>query len=326
MAKDRRCLSTESDEATAVDRTGVALDRGGLALATTVETTRMLPTSRAVFEHAKIVFVMEGLVDVETVGGTHLLHPGMSLVLGSRRWCRVRPLPSVRTWTLYVNEEFLRTQSNWLLPHRDRVISGVHLRDWDGAPRVLHLGLSALRALEPIWRQMSLLRDEATPPEIVAVRTVELFARAAEQALPVLLAPHERSASPAGQQMPISGRLTEPELVGHVGRAIRLLRERMAEPWTVLRLAAAVSVSRTHLTRLFVTHTGAAPMVYLRELRLTEFTRLLEESDLSVASAAAQVGWTDARVASAWFRRRFGTTPSRYRSAPHPSCSESTSR
>ena len=200
------------------------------------------------------------------------------------------------------------------------------MRDWDGAPRVLHLGLSALRALEPIWRQMSLLRDEATPPEIVAVRTVELFARAAEQALPVLLAPHERSASPAGQQMPISGRLTEPELVGHVGRAIQLLRERMAEPWTVLRLAAAVSVSRTHLTRLFVTHTGAAPMVYLRELRLTEFTRLLEESDLSVASAAAQVGWTDARVASAWFRRRFGTTPSRYRSAPHPSCSESTSR
>ncbi|MCV7563979.1 helix-turn-helix transcriptional regulator, partial [Micrococcus luteus] len=78
-----------------------------------------------------------------------------------------------------------------------------------------------------------------------------------------------------------------------------------------------LSLSRTHLTRMFVQHAGAAPMRLLTELRLTEFARLIEETDISVMRAASEVGWSDPRVASHWFHRRYGITPTQYRRTPH---------
>ncbi|GAA2583950.1 hypothetical protein GCM10009862_23810 [Microbacterium binotii] len=51
----------------------------------------------------------------------------------------------------------------------------------------------------------------------------------------------------------------------------------------------------------------------LIELRLTEFTRLIEETDLTITEAARSVGWNDPRVATIRFQRRYGITPSRYR-------------
>ncbi|AWD25367.1 helix-turn-helix domain-containing protein [Micrococcus luteus] len=52
-------------------------------------------------------------------------------------------------------------------------------------------------------------------------------------------------------------------------------------------------------------------------LRLTEFARLIEETDISVMRAASEVGWSDPRVASHWFHRRYGITPTQYRRTPH---------
>ncbi len=279
----------------------------------------MLPTNRAVFEQAKIVYVMEGDTEVETAWGTRRLPQGSALALGSGRWCRLRPLPFVRMWTLYVDETFLRTQMSWFLPDKERVRAGVHPHEWDGSPLVLHPGLTVLRTIEPLWRQISVLHSGAHPPETVAIRTVELFTRTVEATLPALLVPeHDGDSFGAPVSSPINGRLTESTAIGHVGRAIHLLRQHIAEPWTVARLAQAVSVSRTHLTRLFVIQTGVAPMRFLTEMRLTEFTRLVEESDIPIATAAMDVGWADARVASAWFARRFGIAPSQYRVNPHP--------
>ncbi|MFF2267410.1 helix-turn-helix transcriptional regulator [Cellulosimicrobium cellulans] len=92
----------------------------------------------------------------------------------------------------------------------------------------------------------------------------------------------------------------------------------MDEFWDLPTLARAATMSRAHLTRLFARHVGIAPMRYLAEIRLTEFARLVEETDLSIGQAARMVGWADPRVASARFYRRFGLTPSRFRLSPHP--------
>ncbi|MFI8633682.1 helix-turn-helix transcriptional regulator [Microbacterium sp. NPDC077663] len=94
----------------------------------------------------------------------------------------------------------------------------------------------------------------------------------------------------------------------------------MAEPWTVSQLSSEIAVSRAHLTRVFTRQVGVAPMRFLIEARLTEFTRLIEETDLPVSDASRQVGWKDARVAAVWFRKRFGITPTQYRRHPHPPC------
>ncbi len=43
----------------AVDRTAFTCGHAASALMTVVESVRTLPTNRAVFEHAKIIYVME---------------------------------------------------------------------------------------------------------------------------------------------------------------------------------------------------------------------------------------------------------------------------
>ncbi|MBR7551730.1 hypothetical protein KC220_24630, partial [Mycobacterium tuberculosis] len=64
----------------------------------------------------------------------------------------------------------------WFLPDKTRLRAGVHPHDWDGSPLVLHPGVSTLRRVEPIWRQLRVLGNGTKSPEVVAVRTVELFA------------------------------------------------------------------------------------------------------------------------------------------------------
>lgn len=316
---ERHGPMVESDEyARGVAPFENAIAQSDPVLVTAIESARTLETNRLIFNLVKIVHVMEGSADIATEHGTYHLTPGMSLALGSGQWFRVRPAPHVRVWTLYVDEHYLRSQMTWFLPSRERTRFGVHPTEWSEEPLLLHLGMAVLKRVEPLWRKMSVLRADTLAPEAAALRRAQLFARALEQALPALLASTSDHLLPASAVTPVRGRFTSVAAVGHVGRAIRVLREEIARAWTARELAAAVSVSRTHLTRLFGKETGLGPMQFLTELRLTEFVRLIEETDRSIASAAIEVGWNDARVASKWFRRRYGVTPMQFRRTPHP--------
>ena len=275
----------------------------------------------ASFERAKILNVVDGTVDVETADGTETLTAGMSLALGTGRWCRLRPRPSVRLWTVYLDEDFLRTQMAWVLPDKRRVLTGMHPTTWDGSALVHTPGMCTLREVEPVWRQLSVLHSLVAPPEVIATQSLELFARWVRIVAPTFLDPGVEAAD-AQVVLPISGRLTDSTLVGHVGAAVRLLRTSMEKPWTAEQLARSMALSRTHLNRMFLLHTGVSPMRFLTEIRLTEFTRLVEETNLTVAQSSQKVGWSDPRVAAAWFRRRFGVTPTQYRMSPHPTWDE----
>jgi len=243
----------------------------------------------------------------------------MSLALGRDRWCKVRPQPQVRMWTVYADEPFLRAQMSWFLPDPGRVHAGVHPDVWDGRPLVLEVGIRSFHKLEPIWRQISILSDGAFEPEIAAVRSIELFAQWVKIVLPSFIAANQTDEKKV-TVAPIYGRLTNTVVDEHIERTIHLLRARMDEQWTVGSIARAASMSRAHLTRLFVGQTGLPPMRFLAEIRLTEFVRLIEESDMTISQSARVVGWTDPRIASSWFYRRFGITPSKFRLIPHPHC------
>lgn len=286
-----------------------------------IESARTLPTSRAVFQYAKIMHVVEGRVRVETPSGAVELQAGSSLTLGAGVWCKVRPLPAVRAWTLYVDERFLRDQIAWLLPDKSRMLPGVHPQEWDGSAVVLEPGMTLFRQVEPLWRQISVVTDSRLAPELVVARAVTLFVHAVELAVPTLLDPHTPNADlRLRASPPVLGRLTPRAATGQLSHAAYLLRTQMAEPWTVSRLATEVALSRAHLTRLFTMHVGLAPMRYLMETRLTEFTRLVEETDLPISAAAMEVGWRDSRIAAIWFRKRYGVSPSQFRGHPHPWC------
>ncbi|MEU0796447.1 AraC family transcriptional regulator [Amycolatopsis sp. NPDC005961] len=101
-----------------------------------------------------------------------------------------------------------------------------------------------------------------------------------------------------------------------VGQALRLLQHQPGEPWTVAKLAANTGVSRAALARRFATTVGETPMAYLAGWRLALAADLLrQQPDATIGAVAHQVGYGSAFALSAAFKREFGVSPQRYRTA-----------
>ncbi|MBD0716201.1 AraC family transcriptional regulator [Streptomyces sp. CBMA370] len=98
-----------------------------------------------------------------------------------------------------------------------------------------------------------------------------------------------------------------------VGRALRLLQDDPAHPWTVASLAAKAGVSRAALARRFTALVGEPPMAYLTGWRLAVAADLLRETDATVESVARQVGYSGAFALSAAFKRVRGISPQEHR-------------
>ncbi|MEU6882261.1 AraC family transcriptional regulator [Streptomyces sp. NPDC046712] len=99
------------------------------------------------------------------------------------------------------------------------------------------------------------------------------------------------------------------------GRALRLIHDRPARPWTVTALAEETGVSRATLARRFGELVGEPPMAYLTGWRLALAADLLARTDATVESIARQVGYGSAFGLSVAFHRVYGTRPSAHRAA-----------
>jgi AraC-like DNA-binding protein len=100
-----------------------------------------------------------------------------------------------------------------------------------------------------------------------------------------------------------------------VGRALRLLQNDPAQPWTVASLAAAVGVSRAALARRFHELVGEPPMSFLANWRMALAADLLREPGAVVGAVARQVGYTSPFTFSTAFKRVYGVAPRAYRDA-----------
>ncbi|MFI6446574.1 AraC family transcriptional regulator [Kitasatospora sp. NPDC050543] len=98
-----------------------------------------------------------------------------------------------------------------------------------------------------------------------------------------------------------------------VGRALQLLHDDPAHPWTVADLAFKVGVSRAALARRFTELVGEPPMAYLTGRRLTLAADQLLEPEATVASVARRVGYGSAFALSAAFKRERGVSPQEHR-------------
>lgn len=103
-----------------------------------------------------------------------------------------------------------------------------------------------------------------------------------------------------------------------VGRALMLLHERYAEPWTLDALARESGVSRTLLAVRFKALVGEAPMAYLTRWRITRAANLLRTERLPLARAAERVGYQSEVVFAKAFRRVIGQPPGAWRRAMTP--------
>jgi AraC-like DNA-binding protein len=100
-----------------------------------------------------------------------------------------------------------------------------------------------------------------------------------------------------------------------VGRALRLMHDDPARPWTVASLAAEAGVSRAALARRFNELVGEPPMSFLTGWRLTLAADLLREPGATVGSVAAQVGYGSSFALSTAFKRVRGISPQQHRAA-----------
>ncbi|SIO89057.1 AraC family transcriptional regulator [Nocardiopsis sp. JB363] len=98
-----------------------------------------------------------------------------------------------------------------------------------------------------------------------------------------------------------------------VGRALRLMHNRPAHPWTVAELAERCGVSRAALARTFAALVGTPPMTYLAEWRVCMAAERLRTTDETVDTIARRVGYSTAFALSAAFKRVRGTTPTAHR-------------
>jgi AraC-like DNA-binding protein len=98
-----------------------------------------------------------------------------------------------------------------------------------------------------------------------------------------------------------------------VRRALTLMHERSAHPWTLDELAQQAGLSRTALAERFRGAVGDTPLNHLRVLRMQRAMRLLAETDHKLEAVAAQVGYQDAFSFSKVFKRTVGVSPKVFR-------------
>lgn len=98
-----------------------------------------------------------------------------------------------------------------------------------------------------------------------------------------------------------------------VRRALTLMHERSAHPWTLDELALHAGLSRTALAERFRAAMGDTPLNHLRVLRMQRAMRLLVETDRNLETVANEVGYQDAFSFSKVFKRTVGVSPKAFR-------------
>jgi AraC-like DNA-binding protein len=98
-----------------------------------------------------------------------------------------------------------------------------------------------------------------------------------------------------------------------VGRALLLLHEKPAHPWTLDSLADRVGASRSALAQRFVDHVEVPPMQYLAQWRMQLASTLLA-GPMTLAQIASDVGYGSEAAFSRAFKKIVGVPPATWRS------------
>lgn len=99
----------------------------------------------------------------------------------------------------------------------------------------------------------------------------------------------------------------------HVGLALRLMHGRPGERWTLDALSREVGLSRSGFAERFAELVGTPPMQYLANWRLQVATQLLERNGMSIAQAAAKVGYESEAAFNRAFKKQVGVPPGSWR-------------
>jgi len=99
----------------------------------------------------------------------------------------------------------------------------------------------------------------------------------------------------------------------HITTALRLMHAKPEENWTLEALAREAGLSRSAFAERFAEIMGVPPMQYLANWRLQRAARLLEQPSISIAQAAAAVGYESEAAFNRAFKKQVGLPPGAWR-------------
>ncbi len=103
----------------------------------------------------------------------------------------------------------------------------------------------------------------------------------------------------------------------YAGRALSLLHEKPAHPWTLEDLAREVGLSRSAFAERFTHYVGQPPMQYLSRWRMQVAAGMLAKGS-KVVQVAFEVGYDSEAAFSRAFKRMVGASPATWRERRPP--------
>lgn len=255
------------------------------------------PTSRVAVEGVSVVFITEGWSRLEHAGGKTPLAPGSIVAIPEGVWVAARPLGYVHSVILYLRQDFLASQLQWL-PATHPLIA--HLQAAHEGSRdinVVHIGEPGIQLLRPKLNVLATLSRSCGGELATLARVADLL-----DDLEYL----STRTTGVGE----IGELQRPSIPHRpVLAAARALHDELDRPWTIAELARRAAISESQLSRLFRQDLGISPAAYLWRARADRMAELLVSHDLTVAQVARAVGWANPSAASRAFRRRYSMSP-----------------
>jgi AraC-like DNA-binding protein len=111
-----------------------------------------------------------------------------------------------------------------------------------------------------------------------------------------------------------------------VSKALALMHQRPADPWTIASLAEQAGVSRSVLAERFRHFLGEPPMAYLMRWRLQLGAEMMTSTNHSVAQIASEVGYESEAAFNRAFKREFTLPPARFRNQARSSLDRASSK
>lgn len=98
-----------------------------------------------------------------------------------------------------------------------------------------------------------------------------------------------------------------------IAKVQEYLENNWLEPFDIKSTAQSVSLSPTHLVRLFKKHTGITPHQYYQNIKVARLKEALLDKNLSVSQAFLSCGFLYPGNFSRYFKEQVGMTPSQFR-------------
>jgi AraC family transcriptional regulator len=212
--------------------------------------------------------------------------PGVVIIIpegSSSRWDIPKPVDVVQLYLPHTTLKRVADEADTATP--------INLLERTGHPDPItsRLLLSAADSLEGNGALDALFRHQLT--DLLATRA---------------LAAH--TGSPTTIQ-PTMGGLSSKVLL----RATERLRSDSDADVSLAALASEAGLSRFHFCRAFKESTGLSPHAWLRQYRLEQAMNMLRDTDESIVSVAAALGYASQTAFAAAFRKLTGETPSDWR-------------